>query len=722
MTITYVTGVDARMFASAAILLEAFRSAGEGETLLVADFGLSEAQRAVLREKHVLLERPASVAADTHPFLLKTALLDFLADRPIDVLVWLDADMMPVDLVHSALSRLVAEMESRGEQVAAAPCGVHPHIADFVGSWQARGQDLAPFLRLLDEYRVPADAPYLNAGFFVCRSAEFLVEWRAVTESTARHLVFDQNVFNALLHAGRWKTRIVPPAWNLHGNQLADVDVRPGEGGSRELYYGQQRVRLLHATSQGEHHERVQFRAAVLGRRFSGRVKLFRHELLRAWQLGHLQQFLEREAALLDRGGLLESGGTAAQEAAWLTNAGVQFAREGRRREALAHFERAVSLGPHIPEIHANLAGEFRYRGELDRAVEAYRTALRLKPDFVGVYADLGLVFRAQGKFDAAEACYRRALRLDGDCAEAHYGRGDLLLLQGDFEEGWREYAWRLRCPQFCVQRLPQPAWDGGALAGRTILLHAEQGLGDTLQFIRYAPQVKARGGTVLVQCQRPLLDQLADFPGVDALVPLGTTPPPFDVQASLLSLPGLLGTSAETIPADVPYLAARRELVETWRERLGNHDDFRVGIAWQGSRRHPWDFLRSVPLEQFAALAEIPRVRLFALHHDVPQGELPIGRSGHVHCFGDTLDFVNTTALIAHLDLVITCDTALVHLAGALGARTWLATSFAPDWRWLLDRADSPWYPTLRLFRQPAFGAWSPVFAEMAHELSRIS
>ncbi|HVS40370.1 MAG TPA: hypothetical protein VMS17_32735, partial [Gemmataceae bacterium] len=266
--------------------------------------------------------------------------------------------------------------------------------------------------------------------------------------------------------------------------------------------------------------------------------------------------------------------------------------------------------------------------------------------------------------------------------------------------------------------------WDGGPLQGRTILLHAEQGLGDTLQFIRYAPLVKAKGGHVVVQCQGSLIPLLSRCAGVDSLVPWGAKPPPFDVYAALLSLPALLGTTLSNIPNEVPYLHADPALVEHWRRQLAIVPGFKVGVAWQGSIRHAWDRHRSVPLSSFAPLAAVPGVRLISLQKgpgsEQAQGPLPFP----IADFGDLVDrtggaFMDTAAILPHLDLVISVDTAVAHLAGALGAPVWLALHHTPDWRWLLNRSDSPWYPSARLFRQPAPGEWAPVFREIAKALN---
>jgi hypothetical protein len=255
-------------------------------------------------------------------------------------------------------------------------------------------------------------------------------------------------------------------------------------------------------------------------------------------------------------------------------------------------------------------------------------------------------------------------------------------------------------------------------------VLHTEQGLGDSLQFIRYAPLVKQRGGTVVVECLRPLARLLARCPGIDRLVVKGSDLPAFDVHASLMSLPALLGTTLATVPADVPYLFADPELVERWRRELAPLPGFKVGIAWQGDPTHPKAGARAIPLRHFEPLARRPGVRLFSLQKG-PGTEQLRDVAGHfdVTDFGNRLDeasgpFMDTAAVMKNLDLVITSDTAIAHLAGGLGVPVWVAVPAVPEWRWLLGREDSPWYPTLRLFRQARPGDWEGVFARMATEL----
>jgi hypothetical protein len=247
--------------------------------------------------------------------------------------------------------------------------------------------------------------------------------------------------------------------------------------------------------------------------------------------------------------------------------------------------------------------------------------------------------------------------------------------------------------------------------------------MGDTVQFVRYAPRVSARGGRVIVQCQNPLLHLLSRTPGIDGLVGWGATPPPFDVWIPLMSLPALLGTTLDTIPADIPYISIEPALVERWRQQLAALPGFRVGIVWQGSPRHPWDCQRSVPLTMFAPLAAVPGVCLVSLQKGTGSNQLTERPGGFpVATVGELRDeagpFTDTAAIIQNLDLVVTVDSAVAHLAGALGAPVWIAVQRSSDWRWMLGRTDSPWYPSVRLFRQQKLGDWPPVFRAIADAL----
>jgi Flp pilus assembly protein TadD len=401
-------------------------------------------------------------------------------------------------------------------------------------------------------------------------------------------------------------------------------------------------------------------------------------------------------------------------------NLGVALHALRRNDEALDVLRHALAIAPDYAEAHNNLGNALRERGEFVAAETRYRRALELKPDYAEARHNLGNAFKSQGRLAEALACYDRALAIRPDMAQIHLSRALAWLETGDFERGWPEYEWRLKCPQFAIPHLPQPRWDGRPLDGRTILLYADHGLGDAIQFIRYAPMVKDRGGRVIVVCRAPVARLLATCAGVDMVVVEGAPIPDCDVYAPLMSLPGIFGTDASSLPANVPYLSADPDLIETWAEGLALSDDLCIGIAWQGNPGHARDHLRSFRLERFEPMSRRPGVRLYGLQKG--QGSEQIaelaGRFTVVELGSRLDDLMDTAEVMMNLDLVISADTAVAHLAGALAVPIWVALPFEADWRWMPGRDDSPWYPTMRLFRQHRWGDWDDVFARIAAAL----
>jgi Flp pilus assembly protein TadD len=413
-------------------------------------------------------------------------------------------------------------------------------------------------------------------------------------------------------------------------------------------------------------------------------------------------------------------------QAPFHSNLGAAYQALGRLDEAVASYQQALRLNPDYAEGHHNLGVALMEQGKLDEAVASYQQALRLNPNYVKAHHNLAAALHQLGRLDEALASYEQVLARDPRQADAHFNRSLIWLLRGEWERGWPEYEWRWQRTGGVPRSFRQPLWDGSPLEGKTILLHGEQGLGDTLHFIRYAPLVKERGGTVLVECPGALVPLLSRCAGVDRLLARGAALPDFEVQAALLSLPGILGTTVATVPANVPYLSADAELLDRWQRELGRYPGFRIGLAWHGNPRHR-AAERDILLRQFAPLARLPGVRLFSLQKG-PGSEqlrdLPEGLS--VVDFGDRLDessgaFMDTAAIMKHLDLVVTSDTAVAHLAGGLGVPVWVGLPRVAEWRWLLDREDSPWYPTMRLFRQTRRGDWSDVLERIAREAEKL-
>jgi tetratricopeptide (TPR) repeat protein len=397
--------------------------------------------------------------------------------------------------------------------------------------------------------------------------------------------------------------------------------------------------------------------------------------------------------------------------------------RELRRSgEAIASYTRALRLRPDWPEANTNLGLSLAAVGRVDDALAAYGRTLAVRPDHALAHNGAGLALQARGDFGGAAARFDRAIALAPEFAQARANRAQLALLHGDFERGWPEYEWRLRVPGHAIARTAAPRWDGGAVDGRTLLLRAEQGLGDTVQLVRFAPVLAARGARVVVEAQPAIERLLRTCPGVAAVVPRGAPLPPHDLESPIASVPYRLGLTLESIPGAVPYLAAEPALVADAERRIRRKGTFNVGIAWQGNPVFPQDCHRSMPLRHFAPLAAVPGVRLFSLQKGFGAEQLA-DAPFPVEDLGAALDtagsaFTDTAAAVVALDLVIVSDSAVAHVAGALGRPVWVVLPLAPDWRWLLDREDTPWYPTMRLFRQQRLGEWDEVFARIAAAL----
>jgi len=404
------------------------------------------------------------------------------------------------------------------------------------------------------------------------------------------------------------------------------------------------------------------------------------------------------------------------------TNLGAALAALEHWDEAVTAYRLALELAPERAETHNNLGIAYREQEKLDEALSALDEAIALEPGRAECHTNRGAVLERLGLFEAAAASHRRAIQLNPSFAEAHFNLATSLLGKGQLAEGWREYEWRWRCQGFQARPSPyrEPQWDGSDLAGRTILLRSEQGLGDTVQFARYTPLVAGRGARVVLGCPPALHALLRTVPGVADVVTDGMKLPRLDLQIPLMSLPLVFGTAVETIPADVPYVTADPSECSRWRTKLGaNPSAFNVGLAWAGHPRNSNDRRRSLPLRVLAPLADVPGVTLHSLQggeaaRQIDEAAVPI-----VDHHAERHDFAALAGLVANLDLVISVDTITAHLAGALGRPVWTLLSFSPDWRWLVGRDDSPWYPSMRLFRQTRAGDWAGVVAKVAAELA---
>lgn len=410
-----------------------------------------------------------------------------------------------------------------------------------------------------------------------------------------------------------------------------------------------------------------------------------------------------------------------------LSNLGGLLDDEGRPAEALAAFRAAIALRASHADAHNNMGAALRHLKRDDEAIAAFRQAIALRPGMVEAHDNLALALHDRGDMAEAIAAYDAGLARHPNHPKARWGRALALLAAGDFGRGWPEYEWRWRVPDHpAPRRFAQPPWDGGALAGRRLLLHTEQGLGDAIQFVRYAPLLAARGAAVMLEAPGPLIGLLRSLPGLTHLIERGAALPPFDSHAPLLSLPGLCGTTLDTIPVDLPYLAPPADLADVWARRLAGRPGLKVGLVWRGNPDHRSDRERSLPPDELAPLLApllaVPGVSWLSLQKDARPEELA-ALGGAVDDAGARLEsFAHTAAVVSNLDLVVSVDTAVAHLAGALGRPVWILLASNPDWRWMHDRADSPWYPSARLFRQGAPGDWAAVVAAMAAALERVT
>lgn len=400
----------------------------------------------------------------------------------------------------------------------------------------------------------------------------------------------------------------------------------------------------------------------------------------------------------------------------------------GRTEEALWVLQNACRSHPQDALTYANLGNTLADTGDFEAAAGAHQRAIELAPDRAELHMNFGIALQNLHRVDDAIAAYRHALALDPALGEARWNLSLALLLKGNFAEGWPEYEWRWQSgPQRNAARnFAQPQWRGENIHGKTVLLHAEQGLGDTLQFVRYAPLLAQRGVTVIVECQPVLLKLLQySLPGI-RVIAHGETPPPFDLHCPMLSLPLAFSTSLATIPANTPYLQVPPEKQAYWEAKFRNEVQTCVGLVWAGNPRahNPTlqhiDRRRSMAISQFFTLGGIPNLAFHSLQIgerglDVRTSPANFRVADHSH---EITDFCDTAALIQQLDLVISVDTSVAHLAGALGKPVWLLSRFDGCWRWLLDRPDSPWYPSMRIFRQARPGDWEGVIEEVSGAL----
>jgi len=402
---------------------------------------------------------------------------------------------------------------------------------------------------------------------------------------------------------------------------------------------------------------------------------------------------------------------------------GLLLHQRGRSNEGADLIRQAILIQPNVPAFYSNLGEALRAADRLEEAIDAHIRGVRLKPDFYEGIHNLGGAFGQANRVTDAIACYREAIRLRPDDPEPHWNLAVALLVSGDLANGFREFEWRLQRPLTRGRPYQRPRWIGEQLSGKTLLLWSEQGFGDVIQFSRYLPLVKERSGArVILDVHPELVDLLKQQQLADEVVPAhGKAPPAFDAHAPLMSVPYILASTLETLPRTVPYLAPPASRVGEWAALLPSDGSKKVGIAWAGRPTHHNDRRRSMPPALLSALGDVKGVTFVTVQPrgatTAPPADLPLLDLGpRLRDFGDT------AALLSQLDLLISVDTAVVHLAGALARPVWTMLPFAPDWRWLLDREDTPWYPTMRLFRQRRVGVWNDVIERVRGELAQFS
>lgn len=412
-------------------------------------------------------------------------------------------------------------------------------------------------------------------------------------------------------------------------------------------------------------------------------------------------------------------------------NLGLLFFSQQKYQDAALCYQNAIALQPESTDIHNHLGNALNELGDFEGAIQHFQRAIALQPNNAKVYNNWGNVYRDQGHLEVALQYYERAIAIHPQMPESHWNKALTFLLGGNLQQGFAGYEWRwqVKLPNFQPLRpFPGVRWDGSPLHGKTIFLHAEQGMGDLLQFVRYVAVVAKLGGQVILECYSPLIRLIQRLPDIQQVIPYGSPPPRYDVHAPLLSLPHILGTTLETIPAEVPYLLLEDGSRGEPKKNnpllpllpSGANSQFKIGIVWSGNSENPYNYHRAIPLSLLLTLAALPGIQLYSLQADPTEADLKALQTcpDVFDLRHDLNDFADTATLIDQLDLVISVDTAVAHLAGGLGKPVWLLLPFAPDWRWMRNRIDSPWYPTMKLFRQPTYGDWDTVISQVKEAL----
>jgi hypothetical protein len=410
------------------------------------------------------------------------------------------------------------------------------------------------------------------------------------------------------------------------------------------------------------------------------------------------------------------------------------YNEKNRHNDAIRAISEGIELEPGHINLRFELGNLYNIVNRLEESLAIYEELDRQLPNNPSILYNIAFTHKKMGDLPRSLPFYTRVLELDPNHNEALFSQGLAYLVMGDFEKGWHGYEWRYSRPsQGSLRSYPEPRWDGTDLQGKTILIHAEQGLGDTFQFIRYAKLIKEKNGKVIAAVQKPLVALMKQCKHIDQVISLEEIPPHFDVHSPLLSLPYALKTRLETIPCEIPYLHADETLVQEWKDKLSADKNFKIGVCWQGNDNYATPMLRttvaqkSVHPKELAPLCQIPGISIYSLQKTTGTDQLKdLPENMHIITFDGDFDqshgrFMDTAAVIKNLDLVITVDTSISHLASGLGTPTWIMLPNPADWRWMIDRTDSPWYPNVtRLFKQPTPGDWQSMIQEVAVELKK--
>ncbi|HVT87533.1 MAG TPA: tetratricopeptide repeat protein [Tepidisphaeraceae bacterium] len=402
-----------------------------------------------------------------------------------------------------------------------------------------------------------------------------------------------------------------------------------------------------------------------------------------------------------------------------LLNLAIAQFHLGEIEEAQSTARKVIELSPQNPQAWNALGAMLREQGKSNEAIDAFQTALKFQSKFVEAATNLAGTHRETGRLAEAIEAYRNVIVIAPDWPTGHYNLALTLLLTGDFKQGWIEHEWRcqIKEPRPVCLDFQFPRWRGQPLDGKRLLIHCEQGFGDTIQFVRYVSLAASRSGQIVMLCQPELVRLVKQINGIDQVVTQGDPLPTVDFHCPLLSLPYLFNTELQSIPQNVPYISSDAEESLYWRRRLGNHQSkLKIGLVWKGGKFHIEDRLRSITFKHLQPLFKLPNIQWISLQKESRAEGILL--ADLVDWTDDLKDFADTAALVDNLDLVITVDTAVAHLAGAMGKVVWMLLPFVPDWRWMLGRDDSPWYPTIQLFRQPSRGDWNTPIDQVLNSL----